>query len=381
MDEEALGWMFALGLGERVVGVGSSYLSPTDISGGKLKPSVLKEGFYARGKLNNPSFVGSWTAPNLETILALRPDLIVRLTWEGNQNYDKLSKIAPTVGYQEGGTGFWQKGLRDLARVFGKQVQAEQIIKQAADVNRANARKLLSAGVFKKYDKVVVLAPFSGGNTWAYSRVRLMDDLRALGFKDGLKIGSATLGIGAQVSDEALLGIDKKTLVVLFPPGGQYNGADAFLNTPGRPAPQGPERGLHPRSLQPLLRPADLDSQQQRGHAPDSGQIEMTVTERPRLALCADASLAAGEDPIGTAPHWQEVTVLELDVPMWARLRDAANWTLEQSGVFERLRGKVEASGAGFGLLMSAPAQAGQPLRVRHYVRRKGGWCAATTPV
>ena len=100
----------------------------------------------------------------------------------------------------------------------------------------------------------------------------------------------------------------------------------------------------------------------------------MTLTERPRLALCADASLAAGEDPIGTAPHWQEVTVLELDVALWARLRDAANWTPEQSGVFERLRGKVEASGAGFGLLMSAPARAGQPLRVRHYVRGKGGY-------
>jgi hypothetical protein len=100
----------------------------------------------------------------------------------------------------------------------------------------------------------------------------------------------------------------------------------------------------------------------------------MTVTARPRLPLCADVSLAAGEDPIGTAPHWQEVTVLELDVSVWARLRDVANWTSEQSGVFERLRGKVEASGAGFGLLMSAPVQAGGPLRVRHYVRQNAGF-------
>ncbi|OLV16497.1 sucrase ferredoxin [Deinococcus marmoris] len=99
-----------------------------------------------------------------------------------------------------------------------------------------------------------------------------------------------------------------------------------------------------------------------------------TQTRTPKLQLCSDASRAAGEDPIGTAPHWQEVTVLELDVPVWARLRDVANWTAEQGGVFERLRGKVEASGAGFGLLMSAPARAGQPLRVRHYTRGPGGY-------
>ena len=94
----------------------------------------------------------------------------------------------------------------------------------------------------------------------------------------------------------------------------------------------------------------------------------------PRLALCADLSRAANEDPIATAPHWQELTVLELDVPVWARLRDVANWTPQQSGLFERLRGKVEASGAGFGLLMSAPPTRGAPLAVRHYVRAGGGY-------
>nr|WP_246580638.1 sucrase ferredoxin [Deinococcus aestuarii] len=90
--------------------------------------------------------------------------------------------------------------------------------------------------------------------------------------------------------------------------------------------------------------------------------------------MCADASRAAGEDPIGTAPHWQEVTVLELDVPVWAALRNVEAWTAEQRGLFEALRGKVEASGAGFGLLMAAPERPGQPLRVRHYVRGAGGF-------
>lgn len=231
MDEEALGWMAALGVSDRIVGIGSSYLSPSDLQGGKIKPEVLKRGFYGRVKLNSPLSVGSWTAPSLETITALKPDLIVRLTWDGNQNYDKLSKVAPTIGFKEGGPGFWQNDLRQLGKVFGKQVEAERIIKQAADTNRANARKLLAAGVFRKYDKAVVVAPFSGGNTWVYTGVRLMPDLRALGFADGLKLKTVTLNVGAQVSDEALLGLDKRTLVVVFPPGGQYNGADAFMKS------------------------------------------------------------------------------------------------------------------------------------------------------
>lgn len=232
MDEEALGWMFALGLGERVVGLGSTYLTPAQISGGKVKSDVLKQGFYRRGTLNHPTYVGSWTAPNLETLTALRPDLIVRLTWDGNQNYDKLSRVAPTVGYQEGGSGFWQKGLRDLARVFGRQVQAERVIKEVADTQRAGARKLLAAGVFRKYPKVVVVAPFAGGSNWVYTGTRLIPDLRALGFKDGYQADKVTLGVGAQISDEALLRLDRQTLVVLFPPGGAYNGAEAFLKTP-----------------------------------------------------------------------------------------------------------------------------------------------------
>ncbi|MEW6420588.1 MAG: iron-siderophore ABC transporter substrate-binding protein [Deinococcota bacterium] len=232
MDEEALGWLAALGLSERVVGLGSTYFSPSDLAGGKIKPEVLKRGFYGRIGLKDPVYIGDWQAPNFETLTALKPDLIVRLTWQGNQNYDKLSRIAPTVGYQEGGPGFWQKGLRDLARVFGRQAQAEQVIQQVANVNRANARKLLAAGVFKKYPKVVVVAPFAGGNNWLYTDVRLIPDLRALGFKDGLKLKETTLGVGSAISDEALLGLDRQTLVVLFPPGGKYNGADAFLNSP-----------------------------------------------------------------------------------------------------------------------------------------------------
>ena len=232
MDEESLGWIAALGLSDRIVGLGSAYLTPADVTGTVIKPAVLRDGFFGRARLNAPAYVGDWQKPSLETITALKPDLIVRLTWDGNQNYDNLSRIAPVLGYKEGGQGFWQKGLRDLARVFGRQVQAEGVIKNVSDTNRANARRLLAAGVFRKYPKVIVVAPFAGGSNWVYTATRLIPDLEALGFKNAYRPGKTVLGVGEQISDEALVGIDRQTLVVLFPPGGKYNGAEAFLKTP-----------------------------------------------------------------------------------------------------------------------------------------------------
>lgn len=93
-----------------------------------------------------------------------------------------------------------------------------------------------------------------------------------------------------------------------------------------------------------------------------------------RLPLCADESRRRGEDPIGTAPHWQEVTVLELDIPIWAQLREQERWTPAQVATMERLGEKVKAAGVGFGLLGSAPLEPGQPLRMRHYTLGEGGY-------
>ncbi|GGR91861.1 ABC transporter substrate-binding protein [Deinococcus sedimenti] len=232
LDEEALGWIYALGVSPRLVGVGSAVLGPGDLTpDGRIKPERIRGTFLARGDLSGAKFVGNWTQPNLETILALKPDLIVRATWQGNGHYAQLSRIAPTVGYSEQGSGYWKKGLRDLARVFGKQEQAEKLIRQVADTNRAGARALQAAGVFRRYPRAVVISPFKGGGTYLYTRTRLIEDVRALGFKDGLKGDANVLGVGGVISDEALLGLSRDTLVIVFPPGGQYNGAQDFLQS------------------------------------------------------------------------------------------------------------------------------------------------------
>ena len=229
MDEEALGWVYALNLEDRVVGLGSSYLTPEMLDGGKVKADVLERGFFGHGRLKSPTYVGSWTAPNLETVTALAPDLTVRLTWDGNENYKQLSAVSPTLGYKEGGPDFWKRAVTDLGRIFGREERAAAVVKLPDNVNRYNRAALEAAGVLERFPKVVVVAPFAGGSNWVYSSTRLIDDLRALGFKDGIQLSKTTLGVGAEVSEEALLGLDKQTLVVVFPTGGEYNGAAEFM--------------------------------------------------------------------------------------------------------------------------------------------------------
>lgn len=232
LDEESVGWLAALGLQDRIVGVGSSYLTPQDVHNGYIKPEVLSRGFYGKVRLRNPAYVGNWVTPNFEAIAALKPDLIVRLTWDGNQNYDKLSKLAPVIGYKEGGEGFWQKNIRDLGKTFGLQLRAENIIKQTNDVGRNNLRKIANSGILKKYPKAIVLAPFTGGNNWLYTNTRLVPEVNKLGFRNGIIPKESITGVGYQISDEALAKVSKNTLVILFPPGGKYNGIEAFLKTP-----------------------------------------------------------------------------------------------------------------------------------------------------
>lgn len=59
--------------------------------------------------------------PNIETIAALGPDLIVGLQIDIEETYDELSRIAPTVAASFGdGTGDWQRSARTVAEALGK---------------------------------------------------------------------------------------------------------------------------------------------------------------------------------------------------------------------------------------------------------------------
>ncbi len=111
----------ALTLG--VVPVGVAFGDDAD-----LIPQYVKDAFpqYA-GQLATVASVGSRQSPNLETIAALRPDLILANSVAAQDIYPKLFGIAPTVLVQ--GTGVnWKQDFLMLADSLGMQGRAQAYI-------------------------------------------------------------------------------------------------------------------------------------------------------------------------------------------------------------------------------------------------------------
>jgi iron complex transport system substrate-binding protein len=79
---------------------------------------------YLDNKLDGIDALGS-DRPNLERLLSLKPDLIIGLDWE-ESIYPLLSKIAPTVLDDWGGTENWRDHLSFVAEVLGKETEANQ---------------------------------------------------------------------------------------------------------------------------------------------------------------------------------------------------------------------------------------------------------------
>ncbi|USQ86391.1 iron-siderophore ABC transporter substrate-binding protein [Streptomyces phaeoluteigriseus] len=78
------------------------------------------------------------TGPNYEKIAALRPDLIIAVYSEIDQAaYDKLSKIAPTVGRtkaeKELFSAPWQDNALHIAKALGKAEEGEKLVQGIQD--------------------------------------------------------------------------------------------------------------------------------------------------------------------------------------------------------------------------------------------------------
>lgn len=82
---------------------------------------------YLQGRGTGMKSVGLVTQPNLETLVALKPDLIISNKTRHDKIYDKLSQIAPTVLTERVGAG-WREAFKVVGDALGKSEQEEQLM-------------------------------------------------------------------------------------------------------------------------------------------------------------------------------------------------------------------------------------------------------------
>lgn len=209
---------FAFALKTNVVAGLATDLEPQDIrlNADRTLNFVNKATFFRHGDLSRAVYVGTDAQPSLERIAQLKPDLIVRSWWPGQEGYAQLSRIAPTISLDETRPGAWEKALKTYAQVFGKEREAQAVIDRERAQERALARDLAAAGILTRYPQAAVL---SGGETlsnyWIETGSRLVPVLERLGFKLSLLPDADYRRgeLGKYISQEVLAGLNKNTLV------------------------------------------------------------------------------------------------------------------------------------------------------------------------
>ncbi|WP_237741230.1 iron-siderophore ABC transporter substrate-binding protein [Geminocystis herdmanii] len=106
------------------------------------------------GKYLNESMtnVGLAYSPNLESILKMKPDLILGIESNNAQQYKTLSKIAPTVlvNWADG-----EESMRAIAQAFNSEMEAEKVLQTTkAKITEA---KTEFTPIVEKYPKVLLL--------------------------------------------------------------------------------------------------------------------------------------------------------------------------------------------------------------------------------
>lgn len=130
LDEGALDTTLALG----VQPVGS-----VAARGGNQLPD------YLQAHAQNVAIVGATREPNLEAILAQRPDLILAPPGLEKRVYDVLSKMAPTIVPAVSSTGPWKERNSLYVEALGKKAEMAQRLEQV-DARIAALRSRIEPG-------------------------------------------------------------------------------------------------------------------------------------------------------------------------------------------------------------------------------------------
>ncbi|RSM89579.1 iron-siderophore ABC transporter substrate-binding protein [Kibdelosporangium aridum] len=174
---------------------------------------------WSAGKLGSAPkptmLVDDGAGPQFEKIAALRPDVIIGL-YAGltQENYDKLSKIAPVVAqpkeYPDYGIG-WQELTRKVGQIVGKSAEAEKLVTDSeALITKARKDNPKFEGA-----TAVVATTWEGYFVYGSQdpRTRL---LHSLGFKSPPQLDEAIGGqFGASISKERTDLLDQSVMIWL----------------------------------------------------------------------------------------------------------------------------------------------------------------------
>ena len=152
--------------------------------------------------------LGSRTAPNLERLAALKPDLILGYTGFQGRLYPELSRIAPTVLYeylpQEGQLAAMRRHFLLHARLVGREREGEAVLEELDQFLARSAEHLKGRGLGGR--------PFLLVQAWARERVYNVftpatiasELLEALGLKNAWKGRAEAYGL-SRVGPEGLV--------------------------------------------------------------------------------------------------------------------------------------------------------------------------------
>ncbi|AFZ69272.1 ABC transporter substrate-binding protein [Deinococcus peraridilitoris] len=124
--------------------------------------TALGAGFpsYLKGKTDGITDVGTIAQPNLEKILALKPDLILTSKIRHGNIYEQLSKIAPTVMAETVGV-VWKDNLKLNAKALNREAQANKLLSNYY----ARAKKLQAGLGRDRLNTEVSIVRFVPGQT------------------------------------------------------------------------------------------------------------------------------------------------------------------------------------------------------------------------